>query len=205
MTEIVDKRAVLPTLSPASPVVIELGCGPRKSVDGAIGVDALDTDAVDIVGDALSVLRRVPDGCVRRVHSSHFLEHVDDLDGFVREISRVLCAGGVMTASVPHFSNPYFYSDPTHRRTFGLYTFAYFAECSLFARAVPRYGRDFGFRLTDATLGFDSPFALRRLFKRAFGAVANLSRYTQEFYEENLCQVFPCYELRVTLEKRASP
>jgi hypothetical protein len=41
-------------------LVIELGCGPVKRSAGAIGVDLIDGDAVDIVGDALDVLRALP-------------------------------------------------------------------------------------------------------------------------------------------------
>src|SRR6185312_2948084 len=37
----------------------------------------------------------------------------------------VLEPGGEFRAVVPHFSNLHFYSDPTHRTFFGLYTFSY--------------------------------------------------------------------------------
>ena len=198
---VIDKHNLLPTLGQTPPVVVELGCGPRKHVANALGIDALDSPAVDIVGDAVTVLRRFPDASVKRVTSSHFLEHVDDLDGLLVEVSRVLVDGGVLDATVPHFSNPYFYSDPTHRRTFGLYTFAYLADSSLFHRGVPRYGKDFGLALTAVTLGFTSPFAVRRVFKRAWGWWVNLGAYTLELYEENLCSLVPCYEVTYALRR----
>ena len=38
-------------------VVIELGCGPLKRHAGSIAIDILDGEHVDVVGDALDVLR----------------------------------------------------------------------------------------------------------------------------------------------------
>ena len=107
--------------------VIELGCGPRKRRPGSIAVDVIDGEHVDIVGDALDVLRALPAGCARLVSSSHFLEHLADAGPILDEMSRVLGAGGEIEIVVPHFTNPYFHSDPTHRNSlgFGLYTMSF--------------------------------------------------------------------------------
>ena len=198
-----DKHGVLTTLGDRKPVVIELGCGNHKSHPEALGVDALDSAAVDLVGDAIEVLRCFSAASVQRVTSSHFLEHVVDLDGLLAEVSRVLVDNGTFDAVVPHFSNPYFYSDPTHRRTFGLYSFAYLAEGSGLHRGVPRYGKDFGLVIDGVDLVFTSPFTVRRWAKRAWGGWVNLGAYTRELYEENLCYLVPCYEVRYTLHRRA--
>ena len=45
------------------------------------------------------------------------------------------------------------------------------------------------------------PFYGRHAIKRLFGWLFNSCRYLQEFYEENLCYVFPCYEIRFLLQK----
>src|SRR5579864_4351447 len=96
-------------------------------------------------------------GAVREVYSRHFFEHVDDVQRLLLAISRVLRPGGIMRVVVPHFSNPWFYSDPTHRTHFGLYTFAYFARCSIFKRPVPGYVRNVDYELTKVQLLFRSP------------------------------------------------
>lgn len=197
-----DKRGVLGGLHAGSGAVVELGCGPRKQVPEAIGIDRLDTDAVDVVGDVLGILRSLPERSVARVCSFHFLEHVDDLEGLVDEIARVLDDGGMLEATVPHFSNPYFYSDPTHRRFFGLYTFSYLSEDTVFARQVPKYGRDLQFELVEARLGFQSPFRLTGFFKRNVGRLVNLSRATRELYEENFAFMVPCYEVSYRLRRK---
>lgn len=181
--------------------MLELGCGPRKRHADALGVDALDYPGVDLVGDVFAVLRALPDACVRAVHAYHFFEHVEDLGTLLDELARVMEEGALLDVEVPHFANPYFYSDPTHHRFFGLYTFCYLAEDALFARKVPRYGREPRFRQVDVQLDFNSPFPVRGLIKRAFGRVFNLTRWLQEFHEENLCHLLPCYQVRYALRR----
>ena len=87
-----------------------MGCGPAKRDPASIGIDALDFPCVDIVGDLFEVLAAIPDGSVSRCYSSHLLEHVPDLNRLVDEIERILQPGGTMIGTVPHFSNPYFFS-----------------------------------------------------------------------------------------------
>lgn len=201
--QLIDKHGFLQGLSLRRPVILELGCGNRKRTPGAIGIDVIDYDCVDIVGDAVDVLRNIPDGVVDSIASHHFLEHVGDLGSLVGEATRTLRIGGRFEAVVPHFSNPYFYSDPTHSRHFGLYTFSYLAHDDLLRRKVPKYNETVSLRLLDVDLLFKSapPFYVRAAFKMAFGKLFNSCRSMQEFYEEFLCYGFPCYEIRYLLEK----
>lgn len=196
-----DKSAILARVSGGEAVVLELGCGPRKRHRTAVGVDALDYPGVDLVGDVFAVLGALPAGCVAGVHAYHFLEHVADLDRLLAELGRVMHAGAILDVEVPHFANPYFYSDPTHSRFFGLYTFCYLARSTLFRRAVPNYGREPAFELADVRLDFDSPFPLRGVLRRAIGRLFNITRWLQEFHEENLCYLLPAYQLRYLLRR----
>ncbi len=54
---ILDKRGLPGSLQGAT---LELGCGGRKRHPEAIGIDALDHECVDIVGDVYEVLERMP-------------------------------------------------------------------------------------------------------------------------------------------------
>lgn len=199
-----DKHGKLSDLVRTRRGVLELGCGPARRHAEAITVDALDFEGVDVVGDVFDVLAAIPDGAVDAVHSYHFLEHVEPLGGIVRELARVLSPGGLLHTVVPHFSNPYFYSDYTHRQTFGLYSFSYLADDPLFRRRVPRYQVDTGLVLEDVTLGFKAPvpFYVRYALRRAFGALVNSTRLTQEWYEAGWTGVFPCYELDFRVRRR---
>ena len=134
-----------------------------------------------------------------------FLEHVPDVGTFVDEMARVVREGGRLEVIVPHFAHPYFSSDPTHTHRFGLYTFSYLAQDGLFRRQVPGYVRRANLRLVNVDLVFKStpPFYARHGLKRLLGLVFNSCRYLQELYEENLCYIFPCYEIRYVMEKIA--
>ena len=201
---IVDKRGVLARVHDGETVVLELGCGNQKRDSTAIGIDALDFPCVDLVGDVFEVLAAFPANSVERVSTSHFMEHVVDVPRLLSELSRVLVPGGVLKSVVPHFSNPFYYSDPTHRSPFGLYTMAYFCEQRLFSRGVPSYAIGVPLVLDKVRFGFKSirPRYVSHAIKRAVGAIINCSMYTMEFYEENLCWLFPCYEIHFEMHKK---
>lgn len=198
---VIDKTRAMARIRQQQCSVLELGCGARKRHPDAIGIDKLDYSGVDLVGDVFEVLRSVPSASIQTVHTYHFLEHVADFPALLDVLARVVKPGGVLDVEVPHFSNPYFYSDPTHSRFFGLYTFSYLAEEHLFRRRVPHYGGKLAFEVTDVHLDFASPFLFRGVLKRAVGPLFNMTRWLQEFYEENLCHIFPCYQLRVSLRR----
>lgn len=201
----IDKNNNIQRLSSSEYILVELGCGPRKRNFNAIGVDFIDYDGVDIVGDVYEVLSAFPEKCIDKVCAYHFIEHVPDLPNLMRELERVMKPGGKVEFVAPHFSNPYFYSDPTHRSFFGLYTFCYFATGALFSREVPTYNNDLKFVLENVDLVFKSsrPFYMRYGIKRLFGMLFNSCAYMKEFYEENLCYFFPCYEVRYRLRSVA--
>jgi hypothetical protein len=185
------------------PLKLDLGCGVSKRGPDFVGVDILDGPAVDVVGDAIDVLRSLEEERVVEVYSSHFFEHVEDLSALIDELERVLVVGGRLHVIVPHFSNAYYYSDPTHRRPFGLYTFSYFAHDPVLRRRVPTYGRNPRLRLDAARLVFRSSIEFRARYrvKAALGWLVNRNAWSQEFYEENLAGIFPCYELDFELVK----
>ncbi|MEI6148070.1 MAG: methyltransferase domain-containing protein [bacterium] len=199
-----DKRSVLRNLAGRPHVEFELGCGSQKKIAEAIGIDAIDSPCVDLVGDVFEVLGAIPSRCAGAVHAFHFMEHIADVPALLHEVARILKPGARLNIVVPHFSNPYYYSDLTHKTFFGLYTFSYLACEHLFRRKVPNYGQRPEFDLVAVNLVFKSPrpFYGRYAFKRVLGLIFNLNRWTREFYEENLCYLFPCYEIHYELRTR---
>lgn len=198
-----DPKGLLASASPASPVHLELGSRGNKRNPAAIGIDLLPGPGVDVQGDVIEVLKVLPPQSVGSVYSEHFLEHIVDLEGLLSETSRVLSDGGKFRAIVPHFSNPYFYSDPTHKRFFGLYTFCYLAESDLFRRTTPNYDTDYGLRLDSVRLGFKAsrPFYLRHAFRTVFGRLVNANRTCQELYEDLATGLVSCYEVDYALSR----
>ena len=179
------------------PVTIELGCGPKKK-DGRIGVDKVDLPNVDIVADLENGLPFFPDDSVDEIHCRSVFEHIENFENLMKEIVRVLKDNGKAYVSVPHFSNPYYYSDYTHRRFFGLYTFYYFVDVERqLKRKVPNYYTDIRINIISQRLIFKSPFWFSRQIKKLLGFVFNCHRSIQEFYEEHLCYIFPCYGIEI--------
>ncbi len=187
------------------PLHIELGCGTSKRNPQAVGIDILDVPGVDVVGDALEVLRGLPDGSVESVYSEHFMEHIDAPRDLLAECARVLRPGGEFRAVMPHFSNPAFYSDPTHSSFFGLYTFSYWVAKSPFTRGVPQYEAPLPFEIVSVRHRFKSarPFYVRHALKKATSWWVGLGTWAQEFYEEHLCWIMPAYEIEFVLERQA--
>lgn len=198
-----DKKNIIKNLSDFKPIHIELGCGSRKRSPSAVGVDKLDAEDVDIVGDALDVLRKLPDDSIESISSFHFFEHVDNLLLFLTEIERVLISGGEMFAVVPHFTNPFFYSDPTHKNFFGLYTFSYFCQDRIFRRRVPSYARHANLELIKIDLKFKSfrPRYLTYLLRKIVQFFFNTTNWTKEIYEDSFSGIFSCYEIEYTIKK----
>ena len=198
---ILDKHKLLPNLAERQYVTLELGCGNKKRTADSIGIDLLDYECVDIVGDVYEILRALPDGVIDEVYSSHFVEHVPDIPMLLVELARTLKKNGRLVIIVPHFSNPYFYSDITHKAFFGLYSMNYFSKDTYFYRKVPTYQRELNFSLKEVRLEFKSlrPFYIRHAFKKTIEVVVNLNAYTKELYEEMFCYLLPCYEIRYEL------
>jgi len=179
------------------PVIIDLGCGARKK-EGRIGIDAVDLPGVDIVADIKNGLPFFPDDSVDEIHCRSVFEHIENFENLMAEIVRVLKRDGTAHIFVPHFSNPHYYSDFTHTRFFGLYSFYYFVDYeNQLRRKVPNYYTDIRIRILSQRLIFRSSFKIINPFKKLFGWFVNLHTIFREYYEENLCYIFPCHGIEV--------
>ncbi|MDC3410001.1 class I SAM-dependent methyltransferase [Alphaproteobacteria bacterium] len=185
---------------------LEFGCGSRKFREDSICIDLVDCDCVDIVGDVFSVFPDIPSESVDHIYSSHFVEHLNDIDCFMKESHRILKPSGQMTIIVPHFSNPYFYSDPTHKQLFGLYSMSYFARDKILSRAVPGYSRLDGLTLASVKLTFRSfrPRYIRHLIFKVIQVIVNVAPFSMELYEELFSGLIPCYQVEFLIEKDCS-
>lgn len=201
MQQIVDKKNILKEFFEKETLIIELGPGNVRYKKDAMTIDKYDSDAVDIIADLELGLAFLPDNSVDYIYSSHLMEHIVNLEGLLREIFRVLKKNGKFEMVVPHFSNPYFYSDYTHRNFFGLYTMSYFSKSNYFKRKVPQFYNDFSFTIEKITIEFTSPFMLRYPFKKMWQFIFNISKGMQEFYEEAISFKIPAYQIRYIVVK----
>lgn len=180
-----------------TPLNLELGGGTHAH-EGHYNIDACQVPGVDAVADLNEPFTVIPDNAVARVFSNHVLEHVRELEALLLEIHRVTRPDGIIETVVPHFSNPFHYSDPTHVRTFGLYTMCYFVETAQqpFERKVPSFYTTARFRLVEVKIEFFHFNKLDRFFGGLFSRFVNLSTANQEFYERRLCWIFKARQLR---------
>lgn len=200
--DMIDKVGLRDKLSQSQFVRLECGAGGKKRFVDSIAIDILDIDGVDIVADLNGGFPFFEDASVDEIVSFHFLEHLQDLGHFLKEAYRILKKGGKISGTVPHFSNPYYYSDYTHMQPFGLYTFSYFSKINYYTRQVPQFYNDIEFNINRIDLIFYSPFCSRNYFKMVFQRLVNITKWTQELYEENMCFMVPAFEIKFEIEKK---
>ena len=197
----IDKKNSIAIANGINKVVLDLGCGPLKRQKDWIGIDMLDSEGVDIVGDIYEIINSFPDNSVDEVHAYHFFEHIPDVPALLIELRRVLKQTGFIKVVVPHFSNAYFYSDYTHKSFFGLYSFSYWVKDSLLQRKVPNYNVHTGLELKSVFLYFKSPLLINRPFRKLWQLIFNASTFMKEWYEDSWSSSFPCYEVQFILTK----
>ncbi|MBM3326877.1 MAG: class I SAM-dependent methyltransferase [Calditrichaeota bacterium] len=112
-----------PKINPGGSIRLDIGCAQHK-LPGWTGVDILPGPGVDIVAD----LHSLPfgDSTVDILHTRHTLEHIADPLQCIAEMYRVVKPSGRIIVIVPHYSNPAYWADITHKRPFGVRTFEYF-------------------------------------------------------------------------------
>jgi hypothetical protein len=187
---------------------LDLGCG-KSPQKGYIGVDIGFSDENIIRSDALAHLKTLPSESVSHFYSRHYLEHMafEDLQSLLREMDRVLIKGGEMKLIVPHFSNPYYYSDPTHKTPFGVHTFSYFCEKTCLRRYVPNYVAIPGWSLDHVRVNFVSIFNFKLMgikFPKPaniLNRLVNLNTYLAEVFERYFSFILSIYEVEFHIHK----
>jgi SAM-dependent methyltransferase len=186
-------------LQSGQPVRLNLGSGGTVK-PGYWGVDLLALAGVDVQADLNEPLDWLPDNSVDEVFSRHALEHVEQILPLMRELHRVVKPGGVLRIVVPHFSNPYYYSDLTHRHPFGLYSFFYFCDPSdQPRRKVPCFYIDFRYRVEHLQIRFYRRSLLDKLVTPWLTRLVNLSIGTQDWYERRLSSLWHASEMECVL------
>jgi SAM-dependent methyltransferase len=107
--------------------ILDVGCGWNKH-PGAIGLDSNPRAKPDVVHDLGDIPYPFRESEFDEVIASHVIEHVPDMMAFISELHRVTRPGGRLKVLAPHYTNPDWASDPTHRNHLNSYTFNYFLE-----------------------------------------------------------------------------
>ena len=105
--------------------ILDVGCG-RNKYPGAIGIDSNPRADADVIHDLGVLPYPFPDSEFDLIICRHVIEHVPDVMSFVSELHRITKEGGVIKIVTPHYSNPDWPTDPTHRNHFNSYSFTCF-------------------------------------------------------------------------------
>ena len=176
--------------------ILDVGCGWNKT-PGAIGIDSNPRTHADIIHDLGVVPYPLPGNEFDEIICRHLIEHVPDVLALVTELYRIAKPGCRITVIAPHYSNPDFATDPTHRNHLNSYSFNCFIEER---QLFPFY--------TDVKLKPIRTYVTLANLWRALGiqALVNLDqrwpafRFTRKFWEFYLCNVIRGKELHFEFE-----
>lgn len=164
---------------------LNLGCG-SDIKRNYINLDFVEHPGVDVVHNINKFPWPFKDNEIDEVYASHVLEHVDDLNKTIKELSRICRRGAKITVRVPHFSCGVSYRDPTHKRLFSYFTFDYFAKGEYGLTKVKILNRKLNFT--------------RWAFTSLNYPLNPLINANPSIYERFLCWALPCSEVIFELE-----
>lgn len=178
---------------------LDIGCGLRPT-EGHYGVDHADLPGIDVAANLEEPLSELPTNSVAAVVTRHTLEHIVNLVPLIREIHRIVVPGGTVDVETPHFSNPYYYSDPTHVRFFGLYTFHYFSDDPCTTRKpVPKFYVAERFHIKSIKFTLTPTLLMNKPIRRLATKVVNSSMRMQDWWERAMCRSFPVDGIKYAL------
>lgn len=179
---------------------LNLGAG-NTLRPGFLSVDIRYDLEPDIVANLNNGLPLIPNDSTIEIFSRHTLEHLDNLDILLSEFMRICVSGALITIVVPHFSNPYGYSDPTHKRFFGIYSFCYYSQNNFFQgdRQCPHYNSNIDFKIDKILMRFYRTSLIDRLLAPFLEKAINNSPSLLEIYERRVCFIWPAWEVEYQL------
>ena len=104
------------------PSVLDIGCGINKT-PGAVGMDVNPRTDADVIHDLDQLPYPFTDGEFDEIIGNHVIEHVHDPLSVMSELHRITRHGGRIKLTVPHWTNPDWASDLTHRNHLSSYSF----------------------------------------------------------------------------------
>ncbi|HKZ78923.1 MAG TPA: class I SAM-dependent methyltransferase [Pyrinomonadaceae bacterium] len=102
--------------------ILDVGCGKNK-IPGATGIDLNPLTDADVIHDLGLVPYPFSDNEFDEIVCRHVIEHVPDVMALVTELHRITKPGGRIRILTPHYTNPDWATDPTHRNHFNSYSF----------------------------------------------------------------------------------
>lgn len=176
--------------------ILDVGCG-RNKVPGAVGLDSNPKTDADVIHDLGVVPYPFRDNEFDEVVGRHVVEHLPDVMAFIAELHRITRPGGRIKLVTPHYTNPDWPSDLTHRNHFNSYSFQNFiADRKLFPFYTELELKPVRTHVTLANLwkylGLEFVVNLDQRWRAL--------RFTRKFWEYYLCTIIRGKELHFEFE-----
>lgn len=181
---------------------LNLGCG-KDIKAGWVNLDSKPLPGVDAVHNLEKLPLPFQNNEFSEILCQDVLEHIADYIPLLKDLHRILTAGGKIIIRVPHFTSKNNFIDPTHKRLFSVDTFDFFVENSVFSKSKERnYYFDFHFdRVSSCKITFEKSSRFF-LYNRLVEPLINSSRKMQSFYESTcLSRIFPAENILAELIK----
>jgi SAM-dependent methyltransferase len=174
--------------------VLDIGCGVNKT-PGATGMDINPRTDADVIHDLDLLPYPFEDSQFDEVIGRHVIEHVRDPLAVMCELHRITKPGGIVKLVAPHWTNPDWATDLTHRNHLNSYSFRNLTD----ERAVFPFYTDVRFRQREARvsvlnlykwMGFefliniDHRFPALRFFRKTWEHYLNAIVRGKEIYFE---------------------
>jgi SAM-dependent methyltransferase len=106
---------------------LNMGCGVNIE-KGSVNLDAVALEGVDVVHDLNKYPYPFDNNTFDEVFADNVMEHLNDLQGPMEELSRICKKNAVIDIIVPLAPTMFAFRDPTHKLFFTYRTFEYFTE-----------------------------------------------------------------------------
>lgn len=107
--------------------ILDVGCGANK-YPNALGIDCNPRTDANVIHDLGVKPYPFADDEFDEIICRHVVEHVPDVMTLISELHRITKPGGRIKIVTPHYSNPDWPADPTHRNHLNSYSFQYFTR-----------------------------------------------------------------------------
>jgi predicted SAM-dependent methyltransferase len=182
---------------------LNLGCG-HDIRPGWVNLDSAKIEGVDVVHDIERLPLPFKDGEFDEILCNDVLEHVEYIP-VLRDLHRILKPGGKLTIRVPHFTSRNTYSDPTHKKAFGIRTMEFFVQDSQLNKDKHReYYFDFHFsKLASVKITFEKNiFFIKYVNNYIIAPLVNSSQGMCHFFEQTgFSRMFPAENIIFELMK----
>ena len=176
--------------------VLDIGCGTNK-VAGAVGMDVNPRTAADVIHDLDDLPYPFAANEFDEVIGRHVIEHVRDPMAVMCELHRITRNGGVVKLVAPHWTNPDFATDLTHRNHLNSYSFRNLTD----ERAVFPFYTDVRFRQLRVRVTLLNLWKLTGLeFLINLDHRFPSARFIRKFWEQYLNAIVRGKELHIELE-----